>query len=512
MSVKVKAYKDLEQFLSDQRQDLAALFDLVSLPIRQSYNGLTLLLPSKDYVKELLQLYKGDTNTLKKYTKETEFLVKEQLVDSDTVGESLVAWLLDALILTKQYNTHDDFTDPVINKLYKIYKVKSHKKGVVELDIGTVTPMDVKFIKSLGASKNKQNKLAVWALKGKPDIMTPTYVNVKTIPSGGSTSCDISKSIRENIYDTVKHHHYETINCQIKTDRMELIFIVALMKYIRVNNSALYEKLLPVLDWDPLVSFMLVFSPGSDQCLVDNELESWFRNDAISIEPSAKEDYRSMMDEAAAKFPSNMAELVGEERISAHDRFTSAGVSSKVIITSYNKAYDNNSNLSKTPSYTDNITLRINYDFLRQRLHTNLCVPLEKLYNAASANVSQSENYAKEAMKYFAQIEKEFTNIDKKLVSTLNPSFWTSMVSRDKELDNAIRTFVYSSEFIYYPKSDAVVSAMEYNVADLSSLQSNTCVNYIKQRYDKFSEIKFVVPNVKKEIAALAKLGYTVSK
>lgn len=336
-------YASIDKFLETQHADYWNLIQLTSFEIVPGARGLTLLLPSKSLLSDLKKLYDG--KGLNDWKAESEFLTSKYHVEEDQLGPTLVAWIIKSLILTQYYPDGPSFEQGfVVNKLYKTYKLKSHTKDTVELDIGTLKKDNsFKQLKNTGPRENPQ--LAVWVFDGKPNILTPDFEK----PEGERKKIKGGEPIKNSSHTRVIWAKV----CEGKTvgQHLELAYIVSLINFLKSKGDLSYRG---VISWDPLVSLYLLLQPGHPSPFISLTLiDEWVGETFFQIEIGAKEKYIALCEEA-----SNDNLEIEAIKTKSRDLLTGERACADQILKIYSD------NLAQFPGYKT-LQQKVNHDILR---------------------------------------------------------------------------------------------------------------------------------------------------
>lgn len=292
-------YASIESFLDDKHTDFSTVCELLDYKFMVGKMGLTLLIPEESFIKDLEDLVKEKSATIKKYQEDADYLKSEFNVPEDEMGHTLARWFIQALVLTWYYPTAESFKSSgfIVNKLKHLYELKGSSKDKVELSIGTLTPNDEFKQMTHKDPYGQRDQIAVWNLKGKPKLNTPVFKQEERKKQGGAARDKanipgaIALHIWYKVYEAKKH----------KRD-MDVVYLVSLLKYIKRSSPEVYSKLGSVISWNPLVSLYLILQPGHSEALIDNSiLTSWVSDTFYNIEPNAVNEYKTICDEFANK-------------------------------------------------------------------------------------------------------------------------------------------------------------------------------------------------------------------
>jgi hypothetical protein len=292
LKIKSGVYVDIEEFLEDKYPDLFDVVTSLRYPIQVRNAGVTFLVPSKGFIKDLVDLRNGEKAVLSKYKEEVDFLVKEgNNPNPAQMGVTLAKAFLRSLILTWYYPTAESFSAEqrvIINKGYRLYKLESVSKDKVKLEIGELTK-EPSFELYKERAGDDKSQVAVWHLSGTPKINTPKHT-AKEIAGGlkAYNHCLTGQQVALHIYNKIREYKKAKID-------IEIVYLVTLLEYIESKDKTLYEQLGCVISPDALVSLLLILKPGNQCMLIPEEMvRDWFRTTYFNIRPNAAATYKQI--------------------------------------------------------------------------------------------------------------------------------------------------------------------------------------------------------------------------
>lgn len=367
----MSSYATLSQFLDYENKDLAKLFNTIAYNLSPKAAGLTLLVPSSDFVKDMSKLIEEDSAMLKKYKDSVDFVLKSTSVPGKTPGATTARMFLKSLLLNGAFHEPEDFKGVSIdNHIRRVYKVKNINKDSVELDIGTIKKHP-KF--QVMESWKDIPRISVWILSGTPSVKTEEKKigGLKEKKGGGAYDFDTYTgeiaALRFKIWNNVMEARVVESN-----KHLELMYSVGLLNYLEENNQESYQKILLHIDPSPAVTIFLL-----SNLVKDMDLRSWVSEGFAGFQVDAVGDYRRHLDSALeASKKKQVFESLKQKRYNMNNAAkTSLSGAVEVAIEEYSEQYG------------EEFQLYMNIDYMRMLIHEyfykteNKKEALEKLGN-----------------------------------------------------------------------------------------------------------------------------------